>query len=1189
MVACRMPKARRPAALPQRVVGIGASAGGLDAMRQLISRLPVDTGLAFVVLQHLPPSQIGQLASLLAKATELPVIDASSGARIEPNSILVVPPHTSAAMFRGALVLRKAKPGKRPYLPIDGLFASLAGVLGERAVGVVLSGTAHDGTEGLRAIHSAGGLTFAQEPSSAQFDQMPRSAIAAGVAEVVLAPAQIGDELGAIAKLAPRQATSVSTRKPGIERILDQLREASGIDFTSYKRTTIERRLARRLAKFHLATLDDYSAYLAEHPTEASEVYEDLLIHVTEFFRDPEVLGKLVSHVIPALVRDKPADAPVRVWVPGCSTGEEVYSLAILLLESLGDRTVQLFGSDLSEKAIETARLGRYPVSIASHVGAARLEKFFHREEGGYRINRDVRERCVFVRHDVVADPPFSKLDLVSCRNVLIYLGPELQKRVIPLFHYALNQPGCLLLGRAEAVSGFDTLFSAIDAESRIYMRKPAARASMTFPVAGQLGRQPWRRPADLLRSSIDIQRDVDHVLLARYAPACVLVDENLDVVQFRGRTGPYLEPPPGQPQLNLLRMAREGLAAELPLAIQRAQRTGAPVRRENVIVRERNHERRIHVEVVPVRGPVDAKRHLLVVFEDATPPVASTARKGKPRREPDELVHARQELAATKEYLHSIVSEHLATSEELGITNEELQSANEELQSSNEELQTAKEELQSTNEELETVNEELERGNQLLREANDDLVNVLASVEIGIIIVDPERRVRRFTPKARAAMKLIAGDVGRPIADLQPSIVIPELDASIAAAIETLQVQESEVRHPDGTWYRLQIRPYRTADQKIGGALIAFVDITALRLAREYPAAIVETVPTPLVVVDDRLRVRSANAAFYSTFGATQPEVSDRELLDVGEWRSPGLRARLEQVISTGTPFDDFELDYTGRTGDRVLRIGARPMPMPSPEARRLFLIAILDITERRRLEQAREAAQRERDSFLDAVSHELRTPLSAIILWAQALRDLPHDDPRHKSAIETILESARAEAHLVDDLLELALSRAAESKVKRESIEPSAIVQVAIDEARGAASAKQIAIETKLVSGPRLDADPRPLKQIASRLISNAIKFTPPGGSVSVWLGLANGAIELRVGDSGPGIPPEFLAHVFDPFSQADRSMTREHGGLGIGLALVRHFVERSGGTIDVASPGDGRGTTFTVHLPALEAGRP
>ncbi|HEY5943889.1 MAG TPA: chemotaxis protein CheB [Kofleriaceae bacterium] len=1172
---------RRPAVLPQRVVGIGASAGGLEALRQLVARIPVDTGLAVVVLQHLPPSQTGQLATLLAKSTALPVIDAESGRRIESNTILIVPPHTCAVMYRGALVLRKAKPGKRPYLPIDQLFTSLAGVLDERAVGIVLSGTAHDGTEGLRAIQAAGGLTFAQDPATAQFDDMPRSAIAAGVAEVVLGPPEIGEELGVIAKLAPRPVASTKASSPGLDRILDQLREASGIDFTSYKRSTIERRLARRLAKLHLDSLDDYSAYLTEHANEARQVYEDLLIHVTEFFRDREVLDKLVAHLTTDIIRDRPADEPIRVWVPGCSTGEEVYSLAILLLERLGDRRIQLFGSDLSERAIESARIGRYPATIAKQVGATRLERFFNREDGGYRINKDVRERCVFVRHDLVTDPPFSKLDLVSCRNVLIYLGPPLQKRVIPIFHYALKQPGYLLLGRAEAITGFESLFSTLDAEARIYCRKPAARTTLTFPIAGQLGRQPWRRPTDLLRSTIDVQRDVDHVLLARYAPACVLVDENLDVVQFRGRTGAFLEAPPGQPQQNLLRMARDGLAGELPLALQRAQRTDSPVRRENVIVRDGNHDRPIHLEVVPVRGTADGKRHFLVVFEEAaTKPEPSRRKgKGKARREPGELVRLRQELAATKEYLHSVVTQHLATSEDLGITNEELQSANEELQSSNEELQTAKEELVSTNEELETVNEELQHGNKLLREANDDLVNVLASVEIGIIIVDTERRVRRFTPKARSVMQLIPGDLGRPIDDLKPRLVVPDLDTTIASVIQTLEVHESEVTHPDGTWYRLQIRPYRTADGKTSGAVIAFVDITALRIAREYPAAIVETVPTPLVVIDDRLCVRSANAAFHALFPAAEDVVGCR-LLDIGKWRSASLHARLIELITNAAGFDDFEIEHEDKGGERVLRLGARPLP--SSEGGPLFLVAIADITELRRVERVRALAQRERDSFLDAVSHELRAPLNAIILWADALRELEHDDPRRQQGIETILESARSESRLVDDVLELALSRSTELAVNVESIDPASIIQSAVDAARSTADAKQIAIETTLEPGRHIEADPRRLEHIAANLISNAIKFTPDGGRVSVSLGIADGELELRVRDSGPGIAPEFLPHVFDSFSQADRSTTRQHPGLGIGLALVRHFVERQGGTIDVASSGNGGGTTFTVHLP-------
>jgi two-component system CheB/CheR fusion protein len=1188
MVACSMAKRRRTAPKPQRVVGVGASAGGLDALKQLVASVPPDTGLAFVILQHLPPSQTGQLASLLAAATTLPVVNVTSGHRIEPNTILVVPPHTSACLFRGALVLRTASPGARPHQPIDTLFASIAEVLRERAVGVVLSGTAHDGTEGLRAIRAAGGLSFAQEPSTAQFDEMPRSAIAAGVAEFVFPPAQIGDELGKIAKRGPRPG--VALERPatvtGIDRVLEQLREASGIDFSCYKRSTIERRLARRLARHQLGSLDEYSSYLTAHPDEASVVYEDLLIHVTEFFRDRPILDRLVEQVFPELLRAKSAAAPMRVWVPGCSTGEEVYSLAILLIELCGERSrpIQLFGSDLSERAIECARQGRYPERIAEQVGEERLARFFHREDGGYRINRDVRERCVFVRHDLVTDPPFSKLDLVSCRNVLIYLGAALQQRVLPIFHYALNQPGYLLLGPAETVNGFEAQFQPIDGDVRLYARKPGPRTTLTFPIASQLGRLPTRRPADPIRSALDIQREVDHLLLARYAPACVLIDDNLDVVQFRGRTGSYLEAAPGQPQLNVLKMARDGLASALPLAVQRARQSNAPVRQDDIVVHDHGQDQRFHLEVVPLRSGAPAKRHFLVMFEPAaTRPTPSPRRApGRLRlQEREELERLRQELDATKEYLSSVAAQHLAMSEELSITNEELQSANEELQSTNEELQTAKEELQSTNEELETVNEELQRGNADLREANDDLVNVLASVDIAIIIVDTERQVRRFTPKARAVMKLLPGDVGRPIADLQPSVDVAGLDGMIAEVIESLVVHESEVQHRDGTSYRMQIRPYRTADHKISGAVIAFVDITALRAARDSAAAIVGTVPTPLVVVDERLLVRSANPAFLALFDTTASELAGRALLDVGAWRPPALRACLEDVIATGAGFENLELEFSGRGGDLVLRLGARMLPSA---AGRLILVAIADVTEHRRLEQARAAAQRERDGFLDAVSHELRTPLSAILLWAEALRSLEHGDPLRARAIETIEQCARAESHLVDDLLDLALSRTSELVVKLMPLEPSTVIAAAVEAARPEADAKRIAIETTLASGPRIAADPLRLRQVASNLLGNAIKFTPEGGKVSVALARENGALELRIRDTGPGIAPEFLPRVFDAFSQADSSLTRAHRGLGIGLALVRHFVVRQGGSIDVTSAGLGQGTTFTVRIPAL-----
>jgi len=1164
----------RSAVSPQRVVGVGASAGGLEALKQLVMHLPVDTGLAYVVLQHLPPSQIGQLARLLASWATLPVSDVRSGHQIEPNTILVVPPHTSAALSRGALVLRTAKTGSRPRHPIDGLFASLATVLGERAVGVVLSGTANDGTEGLRAIRGAGGLTIAQDPSTAQFDEMPRSAIAAGVAELVLSPEQIGPQLASVVSV----TRSTAGEAPAIDRILEQLRAANGIDFTSYKRTTIERRLQRRLAKLHLSSLDEYSAFLADHPAECAAVYDDLLVHVTEFFRDQPMFEKLASQVLPELIRAKPAGSPVRVWIPGCATGEEVYSFAMVLLELLGENgDLQMFGTDLSESSIEIARRGFYRDAIASQISSERLQRFFRREDGGYRIRREVREKCVFVRHDLTTDPPFSKLDLVSCRNVLIYLGPALQRRVLSILHYALEQPGYLVLGRAETIAGFETMFETIDSDARIYARKRVPRTALMFPTTAR----PSPRAREAAPVAFDVQRDLDHVLLARYAPACVLVDDALDVVQFRGHTGAYLESPTGQPQLNIVRMAREGLSSELALALQRARRSDAPVRQERVTIRDGGRERPIDLEVVPLRGGAEAKRYFLIVFEEVVVQVAPRKRgvTSKPsKRDSSEVSRLRQELTATKEYLRSLVTQHVATSEELGVTNEELQSTNEELQSSNEELQTAKEELQSANEELATVNDELQRGNEQLQAANDDLVNVLASVEIAIIIVDRERKIRRFTPRARSIMQLQLSDVGRPLADLRLDVVVPDLDATIAEVIETLVVKDAEVRHADGSYHRMQIRPYRTSDHEIAGAVVTFVDITTLRASREHAAAIVEAVPTPLVVVDDHLIMISANAAFHRAFGVA--EVTGQALLPLGEWIAPELQARLADAVVHGTRIDDLEVEHRDERGTQILLLATRRVG--GTGSQRATVIGIADLTEARKVESLHQAALHERDQFLDAVSHELRTPLSAILLWAQALGDLGLDDPRRGQAIAAIIDSARSEAQLVDDLLELALSRSGRLTVKPELVDPSAIVEAAVDEVRGRADDKQIKIESSLATGPRIAVDPRRWKQIAGGLIGNAVKFNRPGGRV--WIDLARdaGAVALTVRDDGQGIAPQFLPRVFEPFEQADQSSTRAHRGLGIGLALVRHLVERHGGTIAATSDGT-HGATFTVRLPA------
>ncbi|HLL22802.1 MAG TPA: chemotaxis protein CheB, partial [Kofleriaceae bacterium] len=523
--------------VPTRVVGIGASAGGLLATKQVLAATPTDTGMAFVVMQHQARSRKSLLADALASSTPMPVLEVATGVTLAPDHVYVVPPGMLAVLRRGAILLRRPRNGARPHLPIDRFFQSLAETLGERAVGVVLSGTANDGTAGLGAIHAARGTTFAQEPSTAGFEDMPRNAIAAGAAATVLPAGEIGSALGALREGTPPKPPVVE----GLDQVLSILRDVAGVDFTHYKRATIERRIARRLHAHQLTSVRAYADYLAEHPAEGVVLYEDLLIHVTEFFRDGPVLDGLVTTAFPQILRHLPASAAVRVWIAGCSTGQEAYSIAILLLELLAStndrREVQIFGTDLSERAIEFARAGEYPEGSVGNVSPERLERYFTRTPKGWRIRKEVRERCVFVRHDLTADPPFSRVDVVSCRNVLIYLDPVLQQRSMATFHYALNPPGYLLLGRVESIRPFDELFVAVDGHAMLYTRKPSTHAPLLRPLTRHVRIDASH--GERLRAP-DVRSDVDQLLLARYAPACVVIDALGEIIQFRGRTGKY-------------------------------------------------------------------------------------------------------------------------------------------------------------------------------------------------------------------------------------------------------------------------------------------------------------------------------------------------------------------------------------------------------------------------------------------------------------------------------------------------------------------------------------------------------------------------------------------------------------------------------------------------------------------------
>jgi two-component system, chemotaxis family, CheB/CheR fusion protein len=846
--------ARGQSVTPIPIAGIGASAGGLEAITSLLSHLPSDTGMAFVVVQHLDPTHPSLLSGALEKVTRMPVEEARNGIALERNHVYVIPPTADLGLLHGKIALVSRADRGTPHMPIDYFFRALAADRGSGAIGIVLSGTASDGTEGLRALKAEGGITFAQDPRSAKFSGMPKSAIAAGVVDYCLPAERIAEQL---VRLSVHPYVVSHSAEPseqwqeddGLKRLFTLMRDSTAVDFSDYKSPTILRRLARRMVLRKVGSLDDYLALLARDAAETKALCEDVLIRVTDFFRDPQAFQSLKKHAFPEILKHK-KEGPFRIWVPGCATGEEPYSIGMCLIEYLDDSgsnvPIQIFASDLSEDAIGRARAGIYSESAVHNVGLDRLRRFFSPVEGGgYRINKLIRDLCVFVRHDLTRDPPFSKLDLISCRNVLIYFAPPLQKRVFPLFHHSLNLPGFLLLGHAEAILGFKQLFSPVDKAQKIFSRS-ALKSHWAFDlVSGNqgIGRREIAIPAlESQPSSPDIQRQADYVLLARYAPAGALINGRMEILQFRGRTGPYLESPSGQPQLNILNMAREGLLPHLRSVLARAKKEMSTVRKEKVPLKDNGQTRSIHIEVIPVAGISESNEPCFwVLFEEAVVRPSLELRKTKKHSEaqrPDgaqpgkgrSVRELTKELAATKEHLRGLTEEQQKTTDELTTANEELLSTNEELQSTNEELETAKEELQSANEELTTLNDELQNRNQELHQINNDLFNLIASVNIPILIIGGDRRIRRFTPLARSLMNLIAGDIGRPVDDIKPNLNIPHLDQSISEVLVTVTMKEEEVQDRSGHWYRIQIRPYMTTDNKVDGCVLSLVDIDVLK-----------------------------------------------------------------------------------------------------------------------------------------------------------------------------------------------------------------------------------------------------------------------------------------------------------------------------------------------------------------------
>jgi two-component system CheB/CheR fusion protein len=818
------------------IVGIGASAGGLEAITELLRALPEEPGAGFVLVVHQDAVHKSLLPQILARVTDLNVQVAEDGDEVRINSLYIAPPHAEVLMSGG--VLRVASPAEAPRLPIDVFLRSLAEDQGNRAIGVILSGAGSDGSLGCKAVKAEGGITFAQD-SSAKFDAMPRAAVSIGSVDYVLPSADIGRELASIVRHAYVAGGVWAAQRFGraeMEQIFEMLLSSRGVDFTHYKPATVERRIRRRMALHKVETLAEYLEILNRTPEEIGLLYSDILIRVTGFFRDPEVFEAMQRDLFPALLRQRDDEDVIRIWVPGCATGEEVYSLAMALLETdrLPNRRIQIFGTDISEEAVERARVGLYPENIVAEVSADRLRRFFNRVDTGYRVAKSVRDCCIFARQNLTRDPPFSRLDLVSCRNVMIYLGTVLQRRAMSIFHYALRPDGYLLLGTSETIGNFGELFKIVDRRHKIYQKRPAInRPEIEIaPLPPERPTAEKRRTGDDAVTPAGIFREGDRVLLGRYSPPGVLINDSLDIIQFRGRTSTFLEPAPGSASFNILKMAREGVLSDLRAAILAARKSDQPVRRSDIALKVDGGTITVALEVIPFIGP-QKERYFLVLFEQL-PESEKASRRGKESKETPtdgrRAARMKRELDATREYLQSIIEEQEASNEELRSANEEIQSSNEELQSTNEELETAKEELQSSNEELITLNEELEHRNTDLGVVNNDLVNLLGSVDIPIVMLDAALRIRRFNPGAQRTLNLIASDVGRSISDLNLTLKLDDLEEQLIAVVDNLEVRELEVQDRAGRWHLLRIRPYKTTENKIEGAVLVLVDIDHLR-----------------------------------------------------------------------------------------------------------------------------------------------------------------------------------------------------------------------------------------------------------------------------------------------------------------------------------------------------------------------
>ena len=1192
-------------------MGIGASAGGLDAIEKFFDSLSKQTRdggdqatpMAFVIVQHLSPDFKSLMDELLARHTELPIHLVEDGMPVEAGHVYLIPPKKEMIIASGRLLLSERNRAQELTLPIDVFFRSLAQDCGASAIAIVLSGGGSDGSRGIRDVHDAGGLVIVQDVESAQFDGMPKTARDAGVADYVVAPEEMPRLLAehAARPTSLRASGGIAAPPKGIGAVYKMLQEEYGLDFTHYKPTTITRRIERRLALARTTDIEEYVSRLRGDREELDVLYRDLLIGVTRFFRDPEAFEVLETQILPGLLARGPRDTPLRIWVAGCATGEEAYSLAIVLQDLMlkhGERPVKIFATDVHRGSIERASQAIYDEEAVANVSRERLERYFLRAGGNMvQVVPDIRKMIVLAAHNVIKDAPFTRVDLVTCRNMLIYLQPVVQQKVLSLFHFSLNRGGALFLGPSETVGPLIDDFEAVDKHWRIYRKHTDARLPIdprAVPLTLNDVRTDSRTGAPFsvpaARYSLSQLLGTYDALLDDVMPPSLLVSDRGELVHVFGGASRFLRPRDGRQGADVLDVVHAELRMVLVGGLKRALNEPSAIVFKGVRIATEGADAKEGVFTVSIRrvqGGNGGPPHLLVSFEASE----GVRRAPPPSTEIDLDLVSREQLGTLEAQLSHTKENLQAAIEELETSNEELQASNEELHAANEELQSTNEELQSVNEELYTVNAEYQRKIAELTELTNDMDNLLSSTEVGTIFLDAQLKIRKFTPQIAETFDLVLHDVGRSIETFAYKMDHPELVDDLKRVLAERKPIERELLDERGRAFFLRILPYR-AKASVDGVVLTLIDVSGLKAAedalfheRYLLNSLLLNVPDAIYFKDLRGRFIRANNAMAARLGLASPEEAVGktvfELPDPSE--ALVLHKEDEAVLRSGEA-QHYRLENRTRAGgderwDLVTRL-----PLRDPAGRIVGLTVIFrDVTEQKRADEKIREAVRRRDEFLAMLSHELRNPLGAIVTATSMLKGDGALPVKSGKLLEIVDRQSQQMARLLDDLLEA--SRVTQDKIelKKRVLDLASVVRDAVDAARGLMESRGLHFTIEIEPGPLpVEGDPARLQQIQVNLLNNAAKYTPRGGHVLLRARREGDEAVIRVKDDGTGLSPDMLESVFDLFVQSHRTLDRAAGGLGVGLTLVRSLVAMHGGAVSAASDGEGKGSEFVVRLP-------